>query len=280
MTDVVNQRHYAWRSARAMTATAFVGMFISTIAWHVIKGGVVWHWLLATAIAAAGLGFVLARRQMSIAVSAGCALAVVGAAMAASSLSTHDLAVNGYRFEAFMAYKLAAFMAAIIAPYPFWIGYLIMAVTMVAPVVQYFLMPDALRQAFSVQEPWLTTVIGAMALFVLVHRMRALAAERAMVRVHADKNTSDQIARLFLAMRDLTNTPLQSIALTSALLEQEHLDRHEAARHLDKALARLRELTAVLAKYDHVVDWSTTEASFDAVKDLERQMAHTQRPTD
>lgn len=86
-----------------------------------------------------------------------------------------------------------------------------------------------------------------------------------MTKVKAERRALDDLARIFLGLRDLTNTPIQSIELTSRLLETEHLTPIEGAQHLERSLIRLRELSQILTSYERDVNWEETRPSFDAM---------------
>ncbi len=181
------------------------------------------------------------------------------------------MVLSGARSEAFPAYKLGALAIALMAPFPVWVGFLLIGFSGIAPVVQYFLSPLAVQQAYALQEPWYTMLYAVIAGVVLHHRLKSLALERKITRVDAEKRALDDMAGIFLALRDLTNTPLQSIELVNVLLETGNIERAEAAQYLQRAVVRLRLLSDVLASYRKDVDWDRAHASFDAVAVLERK---------
>ena len=175
------------------------------------------------------------------------------------------------RFEAFTGYKLVALATAIIAPAPAWVGLSIIAACAVAPIIHYFALPVEIQRVFVVQEPWYTLICSIIAFFVLRHRLRELQLERALTRISAEKQAVDNIAKVFLFLRDITNSPLQSIEITALLLKKSRIEQVTAARHLEQALARLRELSQTLSSYQKNAD-GLESATFDAVADVQRTL--------
>jgi hypothetical protein len=82
----------------------------------------------------------------------------------------------------------------------------------------------------------------------------------------------EELARMSLAVRDLANTPLQTLELTLELLRRSDADPTIVER-LSRSLQRLRRLNELLASYEQDVVWTARQESFDAVRVLERREA-------
>lgn len=186
----------------------------------------------------------------------------------AGSYTVNTLAASGVNFEAFAAYKIMAIAVAIIAPYPIWLGYFIILLSGTLPLLHFFMLPTELHRFFSIQEPWYSLLYAVLGLIILIYRHKSLRLEQRMARIAAEKNALSELAAILLMLRDLTNTPLQSLEITSYLLKEGQMNPKEGSAHLERALVRLRELTRELSLYGHHVDWSQTGASFDAIKRL------------
>ena len=109
---------------------------------------------------------------------------------------------------------------------------------------------------------------GLIASFILRHRLRSIALERKVAQMSAERKALNDVARIFLGMRDLTNSPLQAVEITSKLLASGHLTQQEASEHLEKSMIRLREVSELLTVYERNIDWNQTDSSFDAIKSL------------
>jgi len=109
--------------------------------------------------------------------------------------------------------------------------------------------------------PWvLTSGIGA-SLFVLL-----LAAG---VRAQTKAADAERFMRKFLAVRDLANSPLQSIEATLAVLRIRHPDSGAQWDRLERQIDRLRKLSTVLSRYEPET-WTVTDRSFDPLEVLQQ----------
>ncbi len=68
--------------------------------------------------------------------------------------------------------------------------------------------------------------------------------------------------------RDLTNSPLQSVELTVALLKTRHPESQAQLERLERQLARLRQLSVVLSQYEPQ-RWAPGDGSFDPLEVLQ-----------
>ena len=75
---------------------------------------------------------------------------------------------------------------------------------------------------------------------------------------------------MLLAVRDFSNTPLQTLYLTTALLRYRHRNDSELLERMDRSLARLRELNDIMSRYETQVGWKDGDESLDAAAVLQR----------
>jgi hypothetical protein len=79
------------------------------------------------------------------------------------------------------------------------------------------------------------------------------------------------VARAFLAVRDLANTPLQTITSATAALRAQLPEAQRATLdRIDRALAQLHELAAVLREHEQHMDWKPGEEAIDSLQHLRR----------
>jgi hypothetical protein len=269
----------AQKSARTIAVLAFVCSAITTSMWS-YKGVITfWQWALSTVVSGVLLVIIFLVRRKSLLLSTAVFLGCLGIVFFASAVTNNLLAFSNARFEAFLGYKLGALAVAIIAPFPIWIGFFIIGFSGIAPVVQYFLLPPEIQTNIFVQEPWASVIYAIIAAAILYHRLREVKNEREIIRIKTRKKALNDLAAIFLSLRDLTNTPLQSIELTAALLNGNVLERREASRHLERSLVHLREVSQVLKYYEKDVDWSKVSTSFDAVTDLQQKLSEIRSPS-
>ncbi|AZZ36335.1 hypothetical protein CIK05_05870 [Bdellovibrio sp. qaytius] len=84
----------------------------------------------------------------------------------------------------------------------------------------------------------------------------------------AEKSSLRNMARAFIQLRDLVNTPFQTIDLSVQLLRQRHPDENMALQKIENSLQTLRRVDAALAKYESSVDWNQTESFIELDSDL------------
>jgi hypothetical protein len=165
----------------------------------------------------------------------------------------------------FQAEKLGALTVALLAPPGFWIGTLSILAFAATPIVHAASFAPAVRARLPMSEPWASLAYGAFALLLLFYRLRARAVEREMARVNAEVAAREQLTRALLAVRDLTNTPTQTLSLAVALLREHHPEDSELHRRMDRALTCLREINGVVGAYESKIGWQSGDESFDAM---------------
>lgn len=75
-----------------------------------------------------------------------------------------------------------------------------------------------------------------------------------------EKSSLRNMARAFIELRDLVNTPFQTIQLSVELLRQKHPNETKTLEKIENSLNTLRRVDAALAKYESSVDWSQTDS--------------------
>ena len=91
--------------------------------------------------------------------------------------------------------------------------------------------------------------------FLLVNRLKVRQLEIEAIRAHGEVESTRRLAEAFLELRDLMNTPIQSIQIAATLLKGQGSQQDEILQQLDQSCERLREVNRMLKKYEHEVDW-------------------------
>lgn len=84
----------------------------------------------------------------------------------------------------------------------------------------------------------------------------------------AEKASLRNMARAFIQLRDLVNTPFQTIDLSVQLLRQRYPEENKPLDKIENSLQTLRRVDAALAKYESSVDWEQTENFIELDHDL------------
>jgi len=245
-----------------------VGMPIQMTISRGIGGTGQWPALLVMAIATGLLGFLFVRREHP-SVRAGNAVFLVNAALIISTLWLTNIAYahSGRIWVPFEANKLGMITVAMIAP-ELWVGLVGIAAYAGAVYVQMATIDAASRTHFALAEPWATTVIALFSTVFLFHHLRRTALERELARVKAEAAAMQRAARFVVAVRDLSNTPLQTIALATALAKDRHPDLEPILARVERSLTRLSELDQLLREEERRAHWTRDQESFDAADTL------------
>jgi hypothetical protein len=172
-------------------------------------------------------------------------------------------AAHSARWVPYEPNKLSALTLAMIAP-PGWstgiVGILMFVGT---AVVHQVLLPEGVRARMAVGEPFGVIAYGVFALVVLAFKQRSLTLRDELERARADKLTVERVARVAMALRDLANTPVQTLELIrQVLLGDPRLDKQ--TERMGRALERLRQLNDLLLHYQNAVPWDGTGQAFES----------------
>jgi hypothetical protein len=237
-------------------------------------GGMVLQWLIERKVgaiawwpmvASASVGVLLlgilfaARRAPRLPLGATVFLLNSAAVIGALWLSAPAFAASGHPWTLFEANKLGAVTVALLAPSA-WVGLVGIGGYVGAVLIQLDSVPPQLRGGIGVAEPWATVAWGVFAVALLGFRLRSLAIERAAAAARAETEALQRLAQTAVAVRDLANTPLQTLELCTALVSAPPA----VLARIHNALHRLRALGQTLSRYDAALTWSEGEVSPDS----------------
>jgi hypothetical protein len=159
--------------------------------------------------------------------------------------------------------KLSALTLAIIAP-PGWpIGLATILVFIGAALLHHAVLSDAIRARMSSGEPFGTIAYGAFALVLLWFRQRSYTMRGELERARAEKVSLERVARVAIALRDLANTPVQTLELVLQRLRTRAPDLELQTERMGRALERLRRLNDILGPYESAVVWDGEASTVD-----------------
>ncbi len=162
----------------------------------------------------------------------------------------------------FQANKLGIFAVAILAPDE-GIGLICMAGYALVALGKTWTLPASIRAHFPAGEPWTIAVYGIFGAAVLVHRIERLKLVRRMLRVESESVAADRMARTFLALRDFTNTPLQTIEFATQIIRVRCADLAPTLDRIDRSLSRLHRLNHTFSTYEARLQWTRNDVSLD-----------------
>ncbi|HEX8824713.1 MAG TPA: hypothetical protein VF794_32635 [Archangium sp.] len=224
------------------------------------------------------LGLLLVRRsRLSLRALEACFAGAVLPFLPVFALAEHAMTTTGLVWVPMTGHRLVMLAISVLAPTSLWLGGgLIATFALEAVVLWYGLGLAAHPGVRSPWEPWVTLVHGGVALAMLAYRVRSHAMELKLREARAEAEALERLARLFLAVRDATNTPLQTLELSLAVLKRRHPECTPTAEAMERAVRRLRSLAQRLGSVDPLVVWREGDESFDAdamLRHLEEDLA-------
>jgi hypothetical protein len=119
-----------------------------------------------------------------------------------------------------------------------------------ASIVQYFLFDPAIRARLPIGEPWATFAYAVFGLGLLAYRLQRRAADEQLARARAETAALERWRAAVATLRDLANSPRQTLELNVALLRTRFPETAPLADRLERALERLSEVDRMLTAYE------------------------------
>jgi hypothetical protein len=254
---------HAWRGAVAAASLNAAGMPLEVVLGRAVRGMPWWPPALSGAVGAALLVLLLLRRRTATtgfsAVVYSLNIAVILVALWITS--GHYATAEG-TWIPFQANKLGALASAMLAPgLGVGLGTIFAFVAMV--LVRYQTFVPEIQSRLPIGEPWLILFYGLFSVVLLVYRVRSYELERERARVWAEAAMLERMAMTFRALRDYANTPLQTIEICAGMIRERSADLEPILERMDRAVARLVELSRVFTAYEANRKWTRRDVSFD-----------------
>jgi hypothetical protein len=266
------QDRQAWRGALVAAGLSAVGMPMDLLLARGVPGMPAWPSLASSAVSLLLIALLLARRERPTRRLASIAFLINNLAILACLWITSGTWATTTRWVPFQAHKLGMLAVAVLAP-DAAVGLACIAGYAGTVLLKTLSFAPAIRSQFPISEPWTIFIYALFATVLLVHRMKGLALERKMLRLLSETAASERLARTFLAVRDFTNTPLQTIVLATAVLRQRQAELGPVLDRIDRAVDRLFRLHQAFSAYDAHLKWTDDDVSLDPAS-LIGQTAH------
>jgi hypothetical protein len=151
--------------------------------------------------------------------------------------------------------KLSALTLAIIAPPGWRIGMVAILLFIGSALLHHLMLAEVLRARMSAGEPFGVIAYGVFALVILGFKQRGYTLRDELEQARAEKVALERVARLSMALRDLANTPVQTLELVRQRLLSVDPQLRIQTERMGRALERLRRLNDILAPYQSAVVW-------------------------
>ncbi len=178
-----------------------------------------------------------------------------------------------------MGSKLLFLALAIMIPGSYLFSAALLALSFAETLVLWFSL-DIARNSYVIKrgEPVVTTIYALLAACLLAFRMRDDLTIRRLMASEARARALEETARVFLSIRDRSNTPLQTLALQTELLKRAHPDSKKTVLAMEENFNRLKEMNRLLTRLEERIDWRGKALMSDAELQQWLSSADEQKP--
>ncbi|MGZ6064372.1 MAG: hypothetical protein ACXWVM_18350 [Polyangiales bacterium] len=178
-------------------------------------------------------------------------------------------AAQGVYWVPYEANKMAILAIALVAPPRLWVGLAAEALYLGTALVHDALFAPHVHQKMAAGEPWATLGYSVIGVVLLVFRLRGNATHDEVVRLRAEEALRKEAAGVFFAIRDLANTPLQTLEVSVQLLARNtDPDVVRVTGWIQRSVQRLRRLNQLLDTASVGANRHEGEASIDSADRL------------
>jgi hypothetical protein len=276
MRDEALERQEAWRCAvcsSAIDACVGAGMTAAIASRHWIP---LWPILQFGAVGAVLLPALLVARRPPVAWSYLALALNFASGLVASMAGAEAQLERGDSSELFSSVKVAMFVIAALSPSAVF-GTLWIAAFALAPIIALHVWPSSYSAALPGVEPWMTAAYSLGALGLLLCRRRAIRLRRAVEDLRAERLARRQLAGMSMAIRDLGNTPLQTLNAGIAILRKKTAEESVLSR-MDRAVERLRMLSRALESVEASAENPSGSLPVSPLVEVEKLMREESEP--
>jgi hypothetical protein len=258
-----HQSRYNWRGALVACGLNAIGMPIDLLLTREIPGVPGWPPLMSSATGVLLILVLIARRRHPTHRLATTAFLINTAAiLVALWIMSGAYAAAPGKWIPFQANKMGALAAAVLAP-DLATGIISIGGFVGTVLLRYVTLPAEQQQRFPIAEPWTILIYAVFAFAILGYRVHSVSLARRVLRIRTESIATQRLARTFLALRDFTNTPLQTIELAANVIRKRCPDMAPVLDRIDRSIDRLYRLNHAFAAYESQLVWTEDEVSPD-----------------
>jgi len=258
------QSQYSWRGALVACGLNAIGlpMDLLLMARHV-PGMPAWPSLASGATGAMlAILLLIYRRRPTIRLSMTVFMVNNAVIMVALWITSGAYAAAPGPWIPFQANKIGALAAAVLSP-DLISGIVVIGGFVGMVILRYFTLPLAQQHRLPMGEPWVIFIYAVFAFAMLAYRVHSVALSRRMLRVRTESIATQRLARTFLALRDFTNTPLQTIELAAKIVRKRCPEMTPTLDRIDRSIDRLYRLNHAFSVYESQIEWTDKDVSPD-----------------
>jgi hypothetical protein len=223
------------------------------------------------------LGLLIARRSSGSLLLSKAAFALVPLPLFPTFwLLVGERTLHDLPFEAFFRQELVCIVYALETPPSAAISVgMIAAFTLDALVLLWWLGPHSHLVAAQTWQPWTILLWGACAVAIALYRASGQRQAVAMVAAVEREAAMKRLVYAHLAVRDLVNTPLQTLKISLSLMADRFPEAHALQVAMSRSVERLDQLNQVLRTEAPEVEWKRGEESLDPIHVLQSYLQGT-----
>lgn len=257
------QSQYRWRGTLVACCLNAIGMPMDIVLARGVPGLPAWPPLISSAAGALlAIAMIVRRRRPTARLATTVFLLNTLAMVVALWITTGAYAAAPSRWIPFQANKIGALAAGVLAP-DLATGIVSIGAFVGMVVLRYAALSADQQQRLPIAEPWAILIYAVFALAMLGYRVHSVSLARRMLRVRTESIATQRMARTFLALRDFTNTPLQTIELSAHILRAHCPEMAPVLDRVDRSIDRLYRLNRALAVYESRIEWTEDDLTPD-----------------
>jgi hypothetical protein len=171
--------------------------------------------------------------------------------------------------ELFFRHNMLSLIYALLTPPAVGVALIMIGLFTAQNLALFLLVPQSAAAMQTTRfQPWTTLLVGVCAAGIALYRARRQRAEVQLIVAREQASALTRLARSFLAVRDLANTPLQTLEISLSLLASRYPVADDLTERMGRSLRRMRELNRILSTRTSGIGWNGIGESFDPVEIL------------
>ncbi len=278
MTQSEEARKEAWRSAAWSSAIDVIVGGLGLIAIGISSPMPIWFIAQFVAVGAVVMAVLVVWRQAPRAACLGLLSLNFASALLAVWAGADAQSRLGDVSEPYRALVVSMLVIAILAP-SVALGAVWITAFALLPIVQTWTWPAETVRRLPTGEPWLTTAFGVAAIGILLYSRRSVRLERELSAVEGERLAAQRLASMALSVRDLANTPLQTLTSGLSLLRMGQAPSAVVLDPMERALTKLGMLRRALGRFEQHLEWHPQDESSDPLSSIEQMATKASEPT-
>lgn len=179
-------------------------------------------------------------------------------------------------WKPFPNYQAVFLILSLLVPASYLLNFILLLLAMAEVLLIWFVLDiSAYPNIVHSGEPYSILTLGIVSILILFSRYRDEKAIRALTAEKTAIEFTNKLARMFLSIRDKSNSPIQTLMLHSELLKRKGIVDEKTLRPMNKAVSTLIDINKRLSSLESAVDWEPKHLLTDG--EIEEWLAELER---